>query len=799
MQRRFLTSLVALTASALAPSAKAQFASAPRVQFDQRGDFVMFGNSAGYECDGTSVAPVVGTFACNGSNEADSSPDEFWRSDSPGNGEAEASGTITPATSRTTAVLNLPPGATVTYARLYWAGYADDDVVPDTQVTLLPPGGVDTAIDSDDGFEFDNGANSWYQSTADITTLVQNAGTGAYRLSGLLSLDFNDFNNNDPVLGWVVVVMYQLDSEPPRNLALFDGLERVNTDNDATVTISDFLVPAFGFDGKLGVLTYEGENSLGGDALLFGGTALFDDVNPVDNFFNSSRSYLGSPFTVVGDLPQLSGEAASMSGLDFDVVDVTARLTGGQTSATITATSDSDTFLLGAFVTSISTYRPDFTNSNKTFVDLNGGVLKSGDTLEYTVFTQNEGNDTSIDTVMTDPLPVGLSFVPGTLQIGSGTNAGTKTDAAGDDQGEYDAATRTIVVRLGTGADGTNGGEMAPGESATIKFQVTIDSDWTGTISNQAIVSASGDKGAPAQDYPTDGDSNTDGPQPTDSEVEGCELGADCPSTAPVCDLDASPNACVECLTDADCGGSAAPNCLPDNTCGCAAGPGLCEMDTDGDGLSDDDGLFDGTELGFDCAGADTAPAAENCSADADAGATTTDPLDADTDDGGVSDGSEDTNLDGAIDAAETNPNNPADDTVVTDSDGDGLSDDVEETLGSDPNDADSDDDGAIDGEEANPGSDSDGDDLINVLDPDSDDDGLFDGTELGFDCDDPATDAASATCIADADPATTTSPLDADTDDGGVSDGVEDTDHDGEVDAGERDPNEASDDDDAV
>ncbi len=33
---------------------------------------------------------------------------------------------------------------------------------------------------------------------------------------------------------------------------------------------------------------------------------------------------------------------------------------------------------------------------------------------------------------------------------------------------------------------------------------------------------------------------------------------------------------------------------------------------------SDDDGLFDGTELGLDCDGPDTDPAAGNCIADAD-------------------------------------------------------------------------------------------------------------------------------------------------------------------------------------
>lgn len=87
------------------------------------------------------------------------------------------------------------------------------------------------------------------------------------------------------------------------------------------------------------------------------------------------------------------------------------------------------------------------------------------------------------------------------------------------------------------------------------------------------------------------------------------------------------------------------------------------------------------------------------------------------------------------------------------DSDGDGLTDDVEtdtgvfvdgNDTGSDPFDNDSDDDGLLDGAEVALGT--------NPVDDDSDDDGLLDGEELGLGTD----------------------PLDSDSDDDGVSDGDE-------------------------
>ena len=78
-----------------------------------------------------------------------------------------------------------------------------------------------------------------------------------------------------------------------------------------------------------------------------------------------------------------------------------------------------------------------------------------------------------------------------------------------------------------------------------------------------------------------------------------------------------------------------------------------------------------------------------------------------DTDNGGVLDGAEDTNGNGVVDTGEIDPNDGADDLSVPDSDGDGLPDDVETSItNTDPNDADTDDDGLTDGSELGGGTD---------------------------------------------------------------------------------------------
>ncbi len=224
--------------------------------------------------------------------------------------------------------------------------------------------------------------------------------------------------------------------------------------------------------------------------------------------------------------------------------------------------------------------------------------------------------------------------------------------------------------------------------------------------------------------------------------------------------------------------------------------------DVDGDGLtsardadSDGDGLFDGTERGVLAPASGTDLDAGRYRADADP-ATRTSALVADTDRGGVVDGHEDTNRNGRVDAGETNPRLASDDRLGADLDGDGWSDALEASAGTNPLDPDSDDDGVLDGAELDGAVDSDGDGLINALDADSDDDGVLDGTEVGVSAAAPrGTELAAGRYRPDADPSTRTSPVTADSDRGGVSDGGEDPNRNGRVDAGETDPRLSSDD----
>ncbi len=124
------------------------------------------------------------------------------------------------------------------------------------------------------------------------------------------------------------------------------------------------------------------------------------------------------------------------------------------------------------------------------------------------------------------------------------------------------------------------------------------------------------------------------------------------------------------------------------------------------------------------------------------------------------------------------------------DTDSDGLTDYDELytcTYDTAYDDADSDDDGILDGDEdANLNGEVDAGET-DPGDADTDNDGIQDGTELGITTGHADT---GATFQPDLDPTTTTDPLDNDTDDDSKLDGDEDSNHNGRVDAGETDPN---------
>jgi clumping factor A len=775
--------LPALTLSALlfAPSVRAQ--TKPRIQVSQNGDFLLVGNTLAQNCNVDAATIKVGSvdLATGCGKGTDTGADLFWKSDFPADGQATADLTLAPGDAAATTTLLVPAGATVTHAYLFWSAMGPnddtktpevDESLPDGVVTLSRPGAggfseTITALQSDRKLIVRNDKR-YFQCGADVGELVRQHGSGAYRLSDVTALDFRNRASEDTAYaGFWLVVFYELPSDPPRNLALFDDFEVIEQNGKATVQLEGFKVPQSGFKGKLGVVGFEGDQAT--DSVAFNGTKLTDGLfgSGLNNFFNASRTIGGTAVSVVGDLPQLSGERGSLSGVDIDVVDVSAQLKAGDTKATVTAAAGGDVVFLSGFVTSISNLKPEFAGATKTVTDENGGGVVPGDTLTYTITTKNVGNDASVATVLTDVLPKGVSYIANSTKV----DGKSSTDAAGDDPVSFEASTGTLTVHLGESATSAAGGSIAAGAQTVVTFRVKINTDAKGNIDNQGVIVAAGKSGASSFTTLTDGNGVEAGTPPTTVFVNPCIDDSQCGGSSPRCDLSAAPHICVPCLADADCGPHTTCD-EPSRQCVCApSGPEICDgVDNDCNGTVDD-GFDVGSACGVGkgvCAKAGVTICAEStgkaaCNAEPAAPGTEVcgDGLDSDCD-GNPDNGCEavDPDGDGLPTTKEleigTDPNNP-------DTDGDGLNDGKEvNSTGTDPLKADTDDDGLTDGQEINVTE-------TDPLEPDSDQDSLKDGVEVGLG----------------------TNPNEEDTDGDGINDDKEtnggskvDTDGDGTIDA---------------
>ncbi|MFB9311868.1 DUF11 domain-containing protein [Nocardioides plantarum] len=367
--------------------------------------------------------------------------------------------------------LDLPTGATVLFAGLYWGGEvtagASGSAAPNASargsIRFKAPG--DSSYANLNATTLDDGSVI-YQGFVDVTTRVRTAGKGTYTVANLQT-----GTGADRLGGWSLVVAYRDTSMPARNLTVFDGLKSINGSASGSISVSGFQTPPAGaVTSTLGFVTYEGDTGLVGDTATLNGIALSDAQHPATNFFDSRSSRNG--------VLRAAGSPSYPNNLGFEQSMLTvgnSYIANGATSATIGLTTSGDVYAPGVVTIATDLYAPRI-NQTKSVVDVNGGRVEQGDRLRYTVSGTNSGQDGAAGFVLRDPLPADTSYVPGSIRVTQpGGSATSRTDAAGDDTAEYDAANDRVVARLGTGASATAGGMISPNASYTLVFDVVVD------------------------------------------------------------------------------------------------------------------------------------------------------------------------------------------------------------------------------------------------------------------------------------------------------------------------------------
>ena len=373
------------------------------------------------------------------------------------------------------ATLDLPAGAEVLWAGLYWGGAGDGH--QSQQVRLARPTlGYEavsaTQLDLDDG---------GYQGFADVTTAVRAGGSGAYTVADVSSLPGAPGAHG----GWALVVAVRDPAAPLRNLTVFDGFALVGPSGVESVvaTSSGFTAPLTGAVGaRVGVVAYGGSAGVSGDSLALGDHLLSDPSNPVDDVFNGSISRHGG---AVGLEPVPSGP------LSIDIDDIAApegAVANGANAATLSVRAAEDAVLTGVLTSVVDAVQAHLV-VRKSAADPNGGALDTGDTVDYAIEVVNRGSDWAESVVLTDVVPEGSSFVAGSLQVDSGLGAVAATDQADADPARYDADTDQVVVGVGAGTGPASGGSLGPGGVTTVRFQVLVDGLEAGArLANQAQV-----------------------------------------------------------------------------------------------------------------------------------------------------------------------------------------------------------------------------------------------------------------------------------------------------------------------
>ena len=362
------------------------------------------------------------------------------------------------------AQLRLPSGSTVIYAELVWGGsynYGGSNVSAylNNSVTLSGPGGSFSVSPSPTTAAVTGSSEYYYVRSADVTALVQAGGAGTYTVGGVpATVSASEDNAN--AAGWTLAVIYGNPSLPARNMTIFVGAELTSTSVSTTSSVSGFCTPASGtISARMMVSAIEGDAGITGDQMQFGpSTGTLASVsganNPVTNFFasqiNGDTGALDTSgtFGTLNSTPGTQG-SGKRTGWDVTNVDVSTRMQSNQTTAYAKGTTTGDRYTICALGLQINVGAPVFTSATLT-VDKAQTYL--GDILTYTGTLNNStGSADAQNTVYTDALPAGTSFVTGSFKVNGVTQS---------------SANPVSGVNLGT---------VAAGAMVTVSYQVRVE------------------------------------------------------------------------------------------------------------------------------------------------------------------------------------------------------------------------------------------------------------------------------------------------------------------------------------
>lgn len=407
------------------------------------------------------------------------------------------------------AQLAIPATATIKWAGLYSQGYLNtynsttvattlqDPIyvtVPNVGTIASIPEVIDLYANSNDGYTYDT--------FAPLPSLIGKKGSAVngWITGANIKADTGTEGSGLGNFGaWTLVVVYEDSTSTLKNISVFDGYKRVanaNGFNTVNITPSGFLTPTSGdVKSTLSLFVGEGDKNILGDKLYVNGTA----INATNAFYSTMNGFTANP------------SYSNTQGIDIQNHDIgidgdTSHLQiigNSATSAKITLTSTQDTYFpsLVAFTTELyeprvcyfeAYYNADgnatLTNANvgdiitiKSWIanmkkDSSDGNLETAEKVEITM----EHDDTNFE------YQAGSTKIQ---NIGESTYT-TKTDKKDGDIATFYSDTNTSVWHIGTGATGTDGGDLTPNvtndatNKAYVSFKTKLQTSGDITVAN---------------------------------------------------------------------------------------------------------------------------------------------------------------------------------------------------------------------------------------------------------------------------------------------------------------------------
>jgi uncharacterized repeat protein (TIGR01451 family)/LPXTG-motif cell wall-anchored protein len=398
--------------------------------------------------------------------------------------------------------LEMPAGSTVLYAGLHWnAAYGIEgfgntvsaaEYAQRNTMKLKAPGGAYQSIGADDTWEIPTGTKT-YAGYADVTDLVKAAGAGDYWGADIIACrGFGGCFGS-----WTMTVAFANANEPARNLNVWHGWQNTPVGGEQTNTVTGITPPPSGpVTARIGVVNADGDRGYGDSFEISspssGGWNVFGTADRPfaaqdgQDWFNSTTNYFGARRTDAQATPNVVLNMNQDIALVED--DTTISNTDSGFSFRTRSLPNSGEQIYNQVVHSaVDIYEPEIA-IDKTATPATPSV---GGEVTWTLKVDNAGIDPINKSVVTDPIPAGVDYVPGSVTYTAGGPSailGVKTDTAGDDQVDWDSAAKTLTFRVGAGADGTDGGVMGIAPAADGSDTVTITFRTTAPAAGQAVV-----------------------------------------------------------------------------------------------------------------------------------------------------------------------------------------------------------------------------------------------------------------------------------------------------------------------